>query len=131
MLRIVIFFVGLLLSISAWAHSPLAMLSPEDGTTLSNQPKEINMVFKSPAKLIKLEMVREKPGKKTSFLGSLFGDDAGDAILLPDAVLMDTNISHTIPLPALIAGDYRINWRAMGEDGHVIKGDFGFTILGG
>ena len=130
MLRIVIFFVGLLLSVSAWAHSPLAMLSPEDGTTLSNQPKEINMVFKSPAKLIKLEMVREKPGKNV-VSREPFGDDAGDAILLPDAVLMDTNISHTIPLPALIAGDYRINWRAMGEDGHVIKGDFGFTILGG
>ena len=39
MLRIVIFFVGLLLSVSAWAHSPLAMLSPEDGTTLSTNQR--------------------------------------------------------------------------------------------
>lgn len=26
------------------------------------------------------------------------------------------------------AGDYKVDWRALGEDGHVLKGSFSFTI---
>ena len=89
------------------------------------------MVFKSPAKLIKLELLKEKVGAKKSLLGGLFGNDGAELVPLPNAVLMETGQTHVIPLPKITGGDYQVKWRAMGEDGHVIKGDFGFTILGG
>ena len=120
-----------LLPMSALAHSPLSNVSPEDGTKMEDAPTEISMVFKSPAKLIKLELLKEKVGAKKSLLGGLFGNDGAELVPLPNAVLMETGQTHVIPLPKITGGDYQVKWRAMGEDGHVIKGDFGFTILGG
>lgn len=86
------------------------------------------MVFKSPAKLIKLELLKEQASEKKSLLGSLFGNDGGEAVPLPNAVLMETSETHVIPLPEITSGGYQVKWRAMGEDGHVIKGEFGFAV---
>ena len=86
------------------------------------------MVFKSPAKLIKLELLKEQASAKKSLLGSLFGNDGGEVVPLPNAVLMETSETHVIPLPEITSGGYQVKWRAMGEDGHVIKGDFGFAV---
>ena len=41
---------------------------------------------------------------------------------------METSETHVIPLPEIASGGYQVKWRAMGEDGHVIKGDFVFTV---
>ena len=30
----------------------------------------------------------------------------------------------------LAAGAYTVSWRGMGADGHVVRGDFGFTVAG-
>jgi methionine-rich copper-binding protein CopC len=86
------------------------------------------MVFKSPAKLIKLELLKEQASEKKSLLGSLFGNDGGEVVPLPNAVLMETSEAHVIPLPEITSGGYQLKWRAMGEDGHVLKGDFVFTV---
>ena len=29
----------------------------------------------------------------------------------------------------VMAGDYTVSWRAMGSDGHVVRGDFAFSVL--
>ena len=86
------------------------------------------MVFKSPAKLIKLELLKEKASAKKSLLGCLFGNDGGEVVLLPNAVLMETSATHVIPLPEITSGGYQVKWRAMGENGQVIKRDFVFTV---
>ena len=86
------------------------------------------MVFKSPAKLIKLELLKEKASAKKSLLGGLFGNDGGEVVLLPNAVLMETSATHVIPLPEITSGGYQVKWRAMGENGQVIKRDFVFTV---
>jgi methionine-rich copper-binding protein CopC len=129
--KVVLILLCLLFPLSALAHSPLSNVSPEDGAKLEDSPTEISMVFKSPAKLIKLELLKEKVSAKKSLLGGLFGNDGGEVVPLPNAVLMETSETHVIPLPEITSGGYQVKWRAMGEDGHVIKGDFGFTILGG
>ena len=98
---------------------------------MEDAPTEMSMVFKSPAKLIKLELFKEKASAKKSLLGGLFGNDGGEVVPLPNAVLMETSETHVIPLPEITSGGYLVKWRAMGEDGHILKGDFGFTILGG
>ena len=66
------------------------------------------MVFKSPAKLIKLELLKEKAGAKKSLLGGLFGNDGGEAVPLPNAVLMETREAHIIPLPKITSGYYQV-----------------------
>ena len=43
---------------------------------------------------------------------------------------MNIGERHMIPLPSLESGSYSLAWRAMGEDGHVIKGDLTFKITG-
>lgn len=37
----------------------------------------------------------------------------------------------SVPFPeALGAGAYTVSWRGMGDDGHVVRGDFTFTVAG-
>ena len=117
----------LLFPLLALAHSPLSIVSPENGAKLEDAPTEISMEFKSSAKLIKLEFFK-KAGAKKSLLDRLFGNDGGEIIPLPNTVLMETREAHIIPLPKITSGDYQVKWRAMGEDGHIMKGDFGFAV---
>ena len=126
--KVILILLCLLFPLSALAHSPLSNVSPGDGAKLEDAPTEISKVFKSPAKLIKLELLKEQASAKKSLLGSLFGNDGGEVVPLPNAVLMETSETHVIPLPEITSGGYEVKWRAMGEDGHVIKGDFGFAV---
>ena len=126
--KVISILLCLLFPLSALAHSPLSNVSPGDGARLEDAPAEISMVFKSPAKLIKLELLKEQASAKKSLLGGLFGNDGGEVVPLPNAVLMEMSDTHVIPLPKITGGDYQVKWRAMGEDGHVIKGDFAFTV---
>ena len=126
--KVISILLCLLFPISALAHSPLSNVSPGDGAKLEDAPTEISMVFKSPAKLIKLELLKEKASAKKSLLGGLFGNAGGEVVPLPNAILMETIETHVIPMPEITSGDYHVKWRAIGEDDHVIKGDFAFTV---
>ena len=126
--KVISILLCLLFPISALAHSPFSNVSPGDEAKLEDAPTEISMVFKSPAKLIKLELPKEQASAKKSLLGSLFANDGGEVVPLPKAVLMETSETHVIPLPEITSGNYHVKWRAIGEDGHVIKGDFAFTV---
>ena len=126
--KVILILLCLFFPLSALAHSLLSNVSPGDGAKLEDAPTEISMVFKSLAKLIKLELLKEQVTTKKSLLGSLFGNDGGEVVPLPNAVLMEMSATHVIPLPEITSGGYQVKWRAMEEDGHVIKGDFVFTV---
>ena len=119
-----------MLPVSASAHSPLVSLSPQDGASLDQTPSQIEMVFKSPAKLIKVDMLKLTASNNDSLFGSLFGGSEGDEISLQEDFLMKVAEKHIIVLPSLISGNYSVSWRAMGQDGHLIKGDFSFAVTG-
>lgn len=119
-----------MLPVSASAHSPLVSLSPQDGASLDQTPSQIEMVFKSPAKLIKVDMLKLTASNNDSLFGSLFGGSEGDEISLQEDFLMKVAEKHIIALPSLISGNYSVSWRAMGQDGHLIKGDFSFAVTG-
>ena len=118
------------LPLVANAHSPLSSSSPQDGETLDAPPAEIVMDFKSPAKLIKVELKKANNKQGNSFLGGLFGGDDGEPVPLGESFLMSMNKRQIIPMPSLGAGDYLLSWRAMGEDGHVINGELTFKVDG-
>lgn len=134
--EIVAIFKNLLLAIlfilpmAANAHSPLSSSSPKNGETLDVPPAEIVMEFKSPAKLIKVELTKSKDKQRKSFLGGLFGGDDGESVPLGTSFLMSIDKRQVVPLPSLEGGHYSLSWRAMGEDGHVIKGDLTFKVKG-
>ena len=115
---------------AANAHSPLSSSSPQDGETLDAPPIEIVMDFKSPAKLIKVELKKSKSNQGSGFLGGLFGGDDGEPIPVGESFLMSVNKRQIIPMPSLEDGHYLLSWRAMGEDGHVIKGELTFKVGG-
>ena len=119
----------IILPMAAHAHSPLSSSFPSDGETLDVSPAEIVMEFKSPAKLIKVELTKSKDKQEKSLLGGLFGGD-GESVPLGKSFLMLMNKRQVIPMPSLGEGDYSLSWRAMGEDGHVIKGELAFKVGG-
>ena len=118
------------LPMAANAHSLLSSSSPQDGETLDAPPSEIVLDFISPAKLIKIKLNKSKSKQGNSFLGGLFGGDDGESVPLGESFLMSMNKRQIIPMPSLGEGDYLLSWRAMGEDGHVIKGELTFKVGG-
>jgi methionine-rich copper-binding protein CopC len=103
----------MLLSTAVMAHSPLIAVTPVDGARLATAPQTIEMQFRDPSRLIRFTLAAEADGA---------------SVALDDSHLMIEAVDHTVSLPVLAAGDYTANWRAMGADGHVIRGRFSFTI---
>jgi len=130
MLKNLLLAILLVLPIAANAHSPLASSSPQNGETLDEPPTEIFMEFKLPAKLIKVDLTKQSDKQGKNLLGRLFGGDDGESVPLGTSFLMTINKRQVIPLPSLQDGSYSLTWRAMGEDGHVVKGELTFNIKG-
>ena len=130
--KILAVFILLISPTMALSHSPLKLSNPMDGASLSKAPTEYKMLFKSPAKLIKFEIFKkgQNNNKKPSLLKGLFkksDDKLIDINYEPSLVLSD---SHLIMLPKINSGSYEVRWRAMGEDGHGLKGILTFEVKG-
>ena len=131
MFKNLLFAILLVFPIATNAHSPLASSSPQNGETLDVPPTVIFMEFKLPAKLIKVDLTKQSDKQEKSLLGGLFGGgDDGETVPLGTSFLMTTDKRQVIPLPYLKDGSYSLTWRALGEDGHVVKGDLTFYIKG-
>jgi methionine-rich copper-binding protein CopC len=131
MFKNLLFAILLVLPIAANAHSPLASSSPQNGETLDVPPTVVFMEFKLPAKLIKVDLTKQSDKQEKSLLGGLFGGgDDGETVPLGASFLMTTDKRQVIPLPYLKDGSYSLTWRALGEDGHVVKGHLTFYIKG-
>ena len=130
--KIILVFILFSLPTMAFPHSPLKLTNPMDGALLSKAPTEYKMLFKSPAKLIKFEIFKKgkNDNKDTSLLKSLFKNSDGKVIetnYKPSLVLSE---SHLIKLPNINFGSYEVRWRAVGEDGHVLRGILTFKVKG-
>ena len=101
----------LYLAAAAMAHSPLSKSMPADGETVSSTPAELQLQFRGEAKLVKLSLSQD-----------------GTDIPLGDSHLMQIATQHVVALPTLSAGSFEVRWRALSADGHVIKGNFDFTV---
>ncbi len=130
--KIILIFILFSLPTTVFPHSPLKRANPMDGALLTEAPTEYKMLFKSPAKLIKFEIFQkgQNNNKKSSVLKDLFKKSNGKLIEInykPSLVLSE---SHLIKLPKINLGSYEVHWRAMGEDGHVLKGILTFEVKG-
>jgi methionine-rich copper-binding protein CopC len=104
----------------AFAHSPLKSVDPIDKATLTEAPTEYKMIFKSPAKLIKFEILKQAEEKDKKPLPLKLNHK-------PSKLWYE---SHVVKLPKISTGSYEVRWRAMGEDGHVLKGILNFEVKG-
>ena len=125
-------FTLVIFPLMALSHSPLEKAIPTDGAVLSTPLTEYKMLFKSPAKLIKFEIFQmgQNDEKNSSFLKTLLKKSTGKMVDInykPALVLLK---NHVIKLPNINPGSYEVRWRAMGEDGHVLKGILTFEIKG-
>ena len=130
--RIIAIFILLSLPTMVFPHSPLKLANPMDGALLTEAPTKYKMLFKSPAKLIKFEIFLKgkNDNEDKSLLKSLFKNSDGKLIetnYKPSLVLYE---SHLIKLPKINFGSYEVRWRAVGEDGHVLKGILSFEVKG-
>ncbi len=100
---------ALMLGPAAAAHSPLKQTAPSDGAVLEAAPPAIRLEFADPVRLVSVAL-------------SGPGTDADLAVPAAGAA------RHEFAVPELSAGSYRVEWRGMAEDGHVMSGAFSFEI---
>lgn len=73
----------------------------------------------------------EAPEKGTVSIHVL--DAGGDPLPAGDVVQGEgDDAAFSLPLSDTLAtGTYRVIWRGMGDDGHIVRGEFGFRVDGG
>ncbi len=95
------------------AHMAYSKSLPEKDATISESPSEVQVWF------------TQDPEPAISQL-SLEGP-AGEIALGDTEVGAEKSIVAAVPT-ALGPGSYTVKWRSAGDDGHVQRGEFGFTL---
>ncbi len=96
----------------AFAHSRVDTTSPENGATIAKVPSEISLGFARDIRLTRVDMVHQ--------------DHPSVRLDLRDQTGFGR--AFTLPLQGMGEGSYRIKWRGLGADGHVMQGEFMFTV---
>jgi len=112
MKRFVAMVLGLALAAAAHAHTPLKASAPAADAAVA-APKALELTFDGDVRLTSVSLA-----------------DAGGAAKHLDAV--PTAVASTFSLSIhepLAPGAYKVTWRAVGGDTHIISGEFGFTVV--
>jgi methionine-rich copper-binding protein CopC len=97
-------------------HTKLLKSEPATKDTLVAAPKAIKLWFNEKVDL-KLTTVKLEGPAGAITLGALSRDGQGK----------DAPVVASIPT-AVGAGNYTVNWSVAGDDGHPVKGNFGFVV---
>jgi methionine-rich copper-binding protein CopC len=100
----------------AGAHAFLDHATPAVGSAVHTSPAQVKLWFTQKLEpAFSTARVSDRSGKQV---------DKGDAqVDRADATLL------RVSLPQLAPGTYRVRWRVLSVDGHVIKGDFTFDVV--
>ena len=128
MLRLVLSLFFILLPLQLNAHSPLEFSEPKNGAILKSSPEIILLSFKAPAKLIKVSLNEKDPKKIDSLFKGIFSSKKKMENILDNNKAQDFDEKFVLKLPPLSEGSFIIKWRALSEDGHIITGDFSFSV---
>jgi methionine-rich copper-binding protein CopC len=106
-------FVVLATSASVWAHAKMTESVPKDGATVPAGLSSVDLRFSKP---MRLTLVRIHNAET-------------DADVPVNSELPKTFVEEaTLSIEPLAAGAYEVHWTAVSQDGHVMKGGFGFTV---
>jgi methionine-rich copper-binding protein CopC len=106
--------VMLLLSTTAQAHTHLQSSMPADQAAVSSAPTQIMLHFSEPTRLTALSVHKE-------------GDKEASAV---SSLPKEASAALTVPVQVAGPGKYKVNWRAVGKDNHVMSGALQFTVTG-
>lgn len=95
----------------AQAHTALKESTPADGVTVKAAPGHIDLVFNGPVRLIKLELKAPDHEMPTNF-----------------QVQADPVANYRVETPNMHAGQFTVEWAAIGADGHTLTNTFSFTV---
>ena len=98
-------------ALSVQAHTVLSGSVPADNAVETVAPESITLSFSTEVRLTGLSMV----------------DATGAAIDL-GSIPATTLKEFVIMAPQLPPGTYRVSWRAVGADSHVVSGEFRFEV---
>lgn len=101
-----------LLPATAFAHTGLESSSPKDKEIVTQPLTGITLTFNTNLEKLSTMSLVDKDGQKVNV----------DAVAVEGKILKGTLKS---PLPN---GEYTVNWKIVGEDGHVIERNFTFTV---
>ena len=111
MKRLVGFALGLMVVLAAQAHTPLQASSPAADASVA-APKTLELTFGGEGRLTSVSLT-----------------DAGGAAKHLDAVPTAVASKFSFGIHELLPpGAYKVVWRAVGGDTHIITGEFGFTV---
>jgi len=97
-------------------HTALSRATPAVGSAVTSEVRELRLVFTTAVQL-PLSEVRVVRDGGTPVSGRLaYAVDSGE-----------TELVLTLDLP-LAAGAHQVSWQTAGPDGHVIRGEYGFTV---
>ena len=97
---------------AAFSHSKVNTTIPEDGAVLQQVPSSIDMILGSKIRMTKVTLQIE-------------GQDPIDIDL--DSYKRFEN-SFSFPNVSQSSDQYQVKWRGLGTDGHVMQGEFSFTV---
>jgi methionine-rich copper-binding protein CopC len=104
---------ALLAPAAASAHAMLHTSNPADGATLTTSPRSLSLVFSEECRVTALRLLDES-GREHQVRR-----EGGRAA--------SSRATATVAAP-LPSGAYRLEWRAMGDDGHVMSGAVKFAV---
>lgn len=105
----------LLAAAAAWGHAALVRSSPARRATLAAAPERVQLWFNEPVEpRFSTVSVWDAAGRQV---------DRGDARVEPGE---PTRL--VVGLPSLGPGSYRVRFRVLSVDGHVVEGEFPFTV---
>lgn len=97
---------------TAFAHVSLISATPAANTTVSTQPKNLNLNFGDEVMLMKIQVL----------------DEQRRELPLNYKVSHDLKKTFDIAIPTLKKGKYTVLWSTMGKDGHNMNGEYSFTL---
>jgi copper resistance protein C len=114
-LRSTLLIVLLLVPITSWGHAYLVKSSPARRAALSNPPTRVVLWFNErlEAQFSQLS-VWNAEGQQV---------DGGDVQVGPDDAKR-----LSVGIPTLPAGSYRVKYRVLSVDGHIVEAEFPFTV---
>jgi methionine-rich copper-binding protein CopC len=112
MQKIIAAFAFATLATIASAHSSVDTTTPANEEVLSAVPAQITFDFASEIRMTRVNLTHDGVTEVQLDLG--------------DQKTFRTDF--ILPLPDAGSGEYLIEWRALGKDGHALQGSFSFTV---
>ncbi len=105
-----------LIPIQALGHTQLMEINPKPNSQLEVSPALVELLFNQ-----KLEAITEE--------SIVLKDDAGKPLATGPVESGAEGKSAHVDLPVLSKGTYTVNYHVMSIDGHMVKGNYAFTVL--